>query len=237
MSEVDARARAVLAALRGGLVVSCQALPDEPMHGPPIMAAVAASVVAGGAVGVRANGPEDIAAIAARVEVPLIGLEKDDSGRFPVRITPSFAHAERVAAAGASIIALDATATADPPGGLAAFIAAVRERIGRPVLADISTLDEARAAVAAGADAVATTLAGYTAGTEPRPGPDLALVERCVAALEVPVIAEGRYRHGEDVVRALDLGAHCVVVGTAITRPEAITAAFVAQVQQRVPAG
>lgn len=223
MSAIAERVAALRAALAGGLVVSCQALPDEPLHGADHMAAMARAAVAGGAVGIRANGPVDVAAIRAVVAVPIIGLEKDDGGGHPVRITPTIAHAERVARAGADAVALDATADARPDGGMVVHLARVHDTTGRPIVADVSTLDEALAAEAAGADLVATTLSGYTARSPRLAGPDLALVERCTARLAVPVIAEGRYRDGADVRAALDAGALCVVVGGAITRPADIT--------------
>jgi putative N-acetylmannosamine-6-phosphate epimerase len=218
----------VLPRLRGGLVVSCQALADEALHGPHHMAAMARAAVAGGAVAIRANGPADVAAIRAAVDVPVIGLEKDDSGRHPVRITPTVAHAVRVAAAGADVIALDATADAGSEEHLRRLIADVRAATGRPVLADVSTVDEARAAVRAGADLVATTLSGYTDRSPASDGPDLELVAACAAAVDVPVVAEGRYRTGQEVAAAVARGAWAVVVGGAVTRPAEIAARLVA---------
>lgn len=218
----------VLPRLRGGLIVSCQALPDEALHGPHHMAAMARAAVAGGAVAIRANGPADVAAIRAAVDVPVIGLEKDDSGRHPVRITPTVAHAVRVAAAGADVIALDATADAGSEQHLRRLIADVHAATGRPVLADVSTVDEARAAVRAGADLVATTLSGYTDRSPASDGPDLELVAACAAAVDVPVVAEGRYRTGQEVAAAVAGGAWAVVVGGAVTRPAEIAARLVA---------
>jgi N-acylglucosamine-6-phosphate 2-epimerase len=218
----------ILPGLRGGLIVSCQALPDEPLHGSHHMAAMARAAVAGGASAIRANGADDVAAIRAAIDVPLIGLEKDDTGAHPVRITPTVAHAVRVAAAGADVIALDATADAGSEAELRALIAAVHAATGRPVLADVSTVAEARAAVHAGADLVATTLSGYTERSPRTEGPDLDLLAACAAAVDVPVIAEGRYRTGADAVAARARGAWAVVVGGAITRPLEITARIVA---------
>lgn len=218
----------VLPRLRGGLVVSCQALADEPLHGAHHMVAMARSAVAGGAVAVRANGAADIAAIRAAVDVPIIGLEKDDSGRHPVRITPTVAHAVRVAAAGADVVALDATVDAGSEADLARLIAAVHAATGRPVLADVSSVAEARAAVHAGADLVATTLSGYTDRSPALDGPDIELVAAVRAAVDVPVLAEGRYRTGAEVAAARARGALAVVVGGAVTRPREITARLVA---------
>ncbi|MDA3023116.1 MAG: putative N-acetylmannosamine-6-phosphate 2-epimerase [Actinomycetota bacterium] len=217
--------------MRGGLVVSCQALPGEALHGAHHMAAMARAAIAGGAVAIRANGPEDIAAIRAAVDVPIVGLEKDDTGAHPVRITPTVAHALRIAAAGADVIALDATADAGSEEHLRRLIADVHAATGRPVLADVSTVDEALAAVRAGADLVATTLSGYTDRSPATDGPDLVLVAACAAALGVPVLAEGRYRTGPEVAAARRRGAWAVVVGGSVTRPTEIAARLVAELR------
>jgi len=221
-----------LAALRGGLVVSCQAPPDDPVSGPDVMARLAASVVAGGAVGIRAEGLDDLRAVRSAVSVPLIGLWKDGDG--DVYITPTVRHAVAVARSGVELVALDGTGRPRPGGDrLVDLVTAVHDA-GAGVLADVATADEGVAAAQLGADAVATTLSGYTADTGGVDGPDLALVERLAAAVEVPVVAEGRYDDPADVRRALDAGAWAVVVGTAITRPQVITARFAAAID---PAG
>ncbi|RKN15778.1 putative N-acetylmannosamine-6-phosphate 2-epimerase [Micromonospora musae] len=211
----------VLDDLAGGLVVSCQPLPDDPddpMRDPYVQARVAAAVVRGGAVAVRANGPADVRAIRAAVDVPLIGLYKH--GAADVFITPTAEHAVEVALAGAAIVAVDATDRPRPDGRtFADTVRALREQTGALVLADVSTLAEGVAAVEAGADAVATTLSGYTAASADAERPDLALVAALAAGVPVPVFAEGRYRDGEQVGRAFAAGAHAVVVGNALTSP------------------
>ncbi|WP_380283432.1 N-acetylmannosamine-6-phosphate 2-epimerase [Kitasatospora purpeofusca] len=212
----------VLDTLRGGLVVSCQPLPDEPadpMRDASVQARVAAAAVLGGAAGIRANAPEDIAAVRAAVDVPVIGLWKDGPG--PVVITPTGRHARAVAQAGAHLVAIDATDRSRPEP-FAAVVAAAHAA-GVLVLADVSTEAEGQAAADAGADAVATTLSGYTSHTPKTPGPDLGLLERLVTRLSVPVIAEGRYRTADDLRRAYAAGAHAVVVGNAITSPLYLT--------------
>lgn len=215
---------ATLTRLRGGLIVSCQAPPDDPLSGPEMMSRLARSVVAGGAVGIRAEGLDDIAAIREHVEVPIIGLVKD--GRDGVYITPTVAHAEAVADLGVELVAVDATDRPRTDGRpLGDTIAAVHQR-GAGLVADVADLDQGRAATAAGADVVATTLSGYVGGNVPRE-PDLGLVAALVAELTVPVIAEGRYGTAEHVRAALDAGAWAVVVGTAITRPQIITRTLV----------
>ncbi|MCE7987648.1 MAG: N-acetylmannosamine-6-phosphate 2-epimerase [Caldilinea sp. CFX5] len=218
----------ILHQIRHGLIVSCQALPHEPLYGADIMARMAVAAKAGGAVAIRANTPVDIAAIRAAVDLPIIGLYKEDIPGYPVYITPTLAHAKAVAAAGADIIAIDATARSRPqPGTLADFIAAIHAETGRLVLADVATFAEGSAAEAAGADMVSTTMSGYTDDSPQQPGPDLALVEQLAARLTVPVLAEGRFKLPVEVNQALALGATAVVVGGAITRPQQITRWFV----------
>lgn len=220
----------ILAQLHHRLVVSCQAYPGEPMRDPAIMTAVARAALAGGAAGIRAQGLADIAMIRSQVPAPLIGLVKVDGA--DVFITPTVADARAVAAAGADVVALDATDRPRPDGQpLAASIDAIHAA-GKLAMADCSCLDDARGAVAAGADCVGTTLSGYTPGRPATAGPDFELLEEMVAAVPVPVFAEGRIRTPADARRCLDAGAYSVVVGTAITHPTRITQTFVAQLGQ-----
>ena len=212
--------------LKGGLIVSCQALADEPLHGAEIMARMALAAQQGGAVGIRANSPVDIQAIRATVNLPLIGLYKD--GNEGVYITPTLAHAQAVATAGADIIALDATPRPRPDGSqLRDIIDAIHHQLHKLVMADISTFEEGVVAAEAGADLVSTTLSGYTAYSPQQDGPDLDLVEKLAAELDIPLIAEGRLHSPEQAQQALTAGAFAVVVGGAITRPQQITARFV----------
>jgi N-acylglucosamine-6-phosphate 2-epimerase len=216
-----------LAAIRGGLVVSCQAPPGDPLRDPEVLARMAASVVRAGAVAVRLNGVEDVRLARAAVRVPVIGLWKD--GDDGVYITPTAEHALAVAAAGAHVVAIDSTDRPRPDGrDLAATITAVHERTDALVLADVSTVDEGVAAVEAGADAVASTLSGYTGGGRTPTGPDLELVAELARKLTVPVLAEGRIHTPEQARAALDAGAWAVVVGTAITAPAWLTGRYIA---------
>lgn len=214
-------------ALRGGLVVSCQAYPGEPLRHPETIAQLAESAVRGGAVAVRVQGVADVAAVVGRVDVPCIGLWKH--GHDGVFITPTLRHARAVRDAGADVVALDGTRRPRPDGlTLAATVTALHQERGATVMADCGSLDDALAAADAGADLIGTTLAGYTADRPRTDGPDLELVAAIVAALpEVPVIAEGRVHTPDQARAALDAGAHAVVVGTAITHPTTITGWFV----------
>ncbi len=222
----------VVVRLRGGLIVSCQALPHEPLHGAEIMARMAVAAWQGGAVGIRANTPADIRAIRERVPLPLIGLYK--AGDADVYITPTLEHARAVLEAGADIVALDATGRPRPDGrSLAEVIAALHGKYGAPVMADVSTLEEGMTAADLGADLVSTTLSGYTPYSPQQAGPDLALVAALAARLSVPVIAEGRIATPAQARAALEAGAFAVVVGAAITRPQWITTQFVAAMGAR----
>ena len=220
--------------LQGGLIVSCQALEDEPLHGSQIMAAMARAAVQGGAVGIRANSPADITAIRAAVDLPLIGLYKARISGYKVYITPTVLHACAVAVAGADVIALDATQREHPDGLTAAgLIDLVKQQTKKPVLADVSTLAEGLAAWQAGADAISTALSGYTGYSPQQEAPDFTLLRKLIAELPIPVLAEGRIATPEQAARALELGAFAVVVGSAITRPQWITRQFAQRMTRR----
>lgn len=223
-----------VAQVRGRLIVSCQAQPHEPLYGSAIMARMAVAALQGGAAAIRANTPQDIAAIRGAVSLPIAGLYKVDLPGYEVYITPRLADAVAVAEAGADVIAIDATQRSRPDyAALTDYIAAIHEETGLPVLADISTFEEALAAQAAGADLISTTMSGYTAYSPKLPGPDLDLVRRLAGVLASPLIAEGRYHAPDQVVAALEAGATSVVVGGAITRPQEITLRFVGAIEAR----
>lgn len=221
----------LLESLRGRLIVSCQATAPSPLRRSDIIAALAETAVLGGAAGVRIDSPEDVAATRARVRVPIIGLFKQRTGS-PVYITPTFAAARAVAGAGADIVAVQATrereTDAEPLGPL---IRRLHEECGVLVMADVSTADEGLDAEAAGADVVATTMAGYTSQSRHLAGPDLQLVAELAARLAVPVVAEGRIQTPDDAAAARRAGAWAIVVGRAITMPDAITARFAQAVE------
>lgn len=212
--------------LRGRLIVSCQAPPGDPMRETSTLVRLALSAVAGGAAAVRANEPEVVAAIAAAVDLPVIGLWKD--GDTGVYITPTVRHALAIVEAGATVVAADATDRPRPDGSTFAELVTAVHAAGALVMADVSTLAEGITAAGQGADFVSTTLSGYVPGTPERTGPDLELVTSLSAAVSVPVVAEGRINTPEEAAEALARGAHSVVVGTAITAPTALTSRFVA---------
>ncbi|MBN2469536.1 MAG: N-acetylmannosamine-6-phosphate 2-epimerase [Anaerolineae bacterium] len=217
--------QAILDQLRHGLVVSCQ--PRAPFNGPAIVGPMAEAAVNAGAVGIRVNGAADVAAVTARVAVPVIGISKLYDPDYQVYITPTLESAVQVIDAGAAIVALDGSPAPRPTGiTLEALIAGIHER-GALVMADISTLEEGIGAAAAGADIVATTLSGYTPYSPKLDGPDLDLITALASELDVPIIAEGRINTPADMRAAFECGAFAVVVGRAITELQDITRRFV----------
>ena len=214
----------MLEQIRGKLVVSCQALADEPLHSSFVMGRMALAAKEGGAAAIRAQGVGDILEIRRVTGLPVIGLIKRRQEDSPVYITPTAREVTELLATPCEMVALDATRWRR--SGEAAELMARIHGAGRLALADVATYEEGLEAVKAGADAVSTALAGYTEDSPLTSGPDLALVERLVAALPVPVLAEGRIASPEDLRRAMAAGAWAVVVGSAITRPQLITAEF-----------
>jgi N-acylglucosamine-6-phosphate 2-epimerase len=216
--------------MKGGLIVSCQAARGAPLHGPAYMAAMARAAEMAGAVGIRADGPLDIAAIKAAVQLPVIGIYKIPTANQHKRvyITPFFEAAAEVARLGCEIIALHVLPDYDRD------LPALKERIRRIkseldvlVMADIATVQDALFAVEQGVDIVSTTSARYAYPDEKIPGPAIDLVAELVRTVPVPVIAEGHYKTPEQCAAALSAGAHAVVVGTALTAPEVVMAEFV----------
>ncbi|HZC43775.1 MAG TPA: putative N-acetylmannosamine-6-phosphate 2-epimerase [Acidobacteriaceae bacterium] len=222
----------IRAALKHVLVVSCQAAPGDPLENIDALRRIALACLQGGAGGLRLNGGECVAAVRPDTSVPIIGLKKAYlDGRL--RITPNFAAAAELADAGSDVIALDCTNRVWPAGEpWHQLIQRIHEELHLPVMADIATLAEARAAAAAGADMIGTTLYGYTEQTEQADGFNWSLLADIIRDIRRPVVAEGHISTPEEAKRAIMAGAWCVVVGSAITRPGVITAGFVRAVRQ-----
>jgi N-acylglucosamine-6-phosphate 2-epimerase len=219
-------------ALRGGVVVSVQAPVGSPLAASAHLAALARAAEIGGAAGIRA---QDIRAIKEAVRLPVIGLRKRRVEGSEVYITPELEDARAVAAAGADIVAVDATLRPRPDG---VDLSSLVSELSVPVLADVDTFEAGLKARDAGAAAVATTLAGYTGKNTPplSGGPDLDLVAALASALDCPVFAEGRIAAPDQARAAFDAGAFAVVVGTAITDPVALTRGFAAAARRSVHA-
>lgn len=202
-----------------GLIVSCQAPVDSPLHEPQVIAAMAQASINQGAVGVRIDTPAHIKAVRQRLPNTLIiGLWKQQIPEFDVYITPRFSDAEAIAFAGADIIAIDATLRKRPEGmTLDNLISQIHDQLGKPVMADIDTIASAINAVNAGADMVGTTLYGYTAETANLTPPGFSLLIEMREKIGIPLICEGGINSPQMAKKALDLGAHAVVVGGDIT--------------------
>ncbi|WP_307683383.1 N-acetylmannosamine-6-phosphate 2-epimerase [Trueperella bonasi] len=215
----------VIESLRGGLIVSVQAYPGEPMRHPETMAQIALAAERGGAVAIRCQGLADISAIKGQVEIPVIGLWKE--GHEGVYITPTLRHARACIMAGADVVAIDATRRARPDGlSYADTVKALKEE-GALVMADCGSIDDARMAVEAGSDIISTTLAGYSGEREKTAGPDFELLDQMVTEFpQVPVLCEGRVHSPTQAAEVMAAGAYAVVVGTAITHPTTITSWF-----------
>ncbi len=211
---------------KGNLIVSCQALEDEPLHGPQYMTKMAIAAYEGGAVGLRVNGRKDIQAIKQEVDLPIIGLVKQDYKDSEIFITPTKKEVDELLEAGADVIAMDATQRTRPHGELLNELIHYIQANDRLVMADISTKEEGITAEKLGVDCISTTLSGYTPYSPKQESPDFKLIEDLVKEVDIPVLAEGRIWSIDDATKALSLGAHAVVIGSAITRPQLITKHF-----------
>ncbi|AOH55419.1 hypothetical protein ABE28_013760 [Peribacillus muralis] len=221
--------KSILKTFKNGLIVSCQAREGWPMYGANIMGALSKAAEKGGAVGIRATGPENIEAIRKVTALPILGIHKQWSDECEVYITPTYESAKSIIDAGACIVALDGTQRRRPGGEtLEGIIGKIHN--GHPgilVMADCATFEEGQIAEELGADIVSTTLSGYTEETKLVKEVDYDLIRKLAAACEVPIIAEGHIHTKEHARKAIESGAFAVVVGTAITRPEIITKWFV----------
>jgi N-acylglucosamine-6-phosphate 2-epimerase len=213
----------IIEKMRGKLVVSCQAAETSPLNATEHIVALARAVVLGGAQGVRIEGVRNVKAVRSAISEPIIGITKINQAGSDVYITPTLEDVRSLADAGSDVIAFDATDRSRPVS-VAEMLSEIR-RLGKSSMADISTLEEARHAVALGADFVGTTLSGYTPYTTPADAPDFTLMAD-LATANVPFVAEGRIWEPVQAQRAIALGAMFVVVGSAITRPDEITKRF-----------
>ncbi len=211
--------RTILPLLRDRLIVSCQPVPGGPLDKPEIIAALALAALDGGAAGLRIEGIANVKAVRRVSSAPLIGLVKRDLSDSPVRITPYLRDVRELVDAGADIVAFDATERPRPET-VPALVHQIRA-LGAIAMADCSCGEDGQRAIASGADILGSTLSGYTGVSEPD-GPDVELVSQLSLLCDF-VMAEGRYHIPAQAEQAIHAGASCVVVGSAITRPEHVT--------------
>lgn len=232
-NNMDARVAAdmLFQKLRGKLIVSCQALEEEPLHSSFIMGRMALAAEVGGAAGIRANSRDDILEIKKNVQLPVIGIIKRDYADSEVYITSTMREIEELMEVRPEIIALDATDRVRPGGcSLKELFGRIKEKYPDQLLmADCSTLDEAIYADRLGFDLIGTTMVGYTPASAENDisADDFRILRKILANVKAPVVCEGKIDTPEKAKRALELGALTVVVGAAITRPQLITKKFV----------
>ncbi len=217
-----------LNSLKSSLIVSCQAPAESPLHEPMIIAAIAEACVNQGAAGVRIDSPSHVENVRQQLpDTPIIGLWKRYYQDSEVYITPVVNDAIKIAKSGADIIAIDGTLRKRPnQETIENLIQQIHQLSGKLIMADVDSIESAKAAVEAGADLVGTTLYGYTKETQHLKPPGFSLLEEMVRILDVPVICEGGIATPEQAKKAIDLGAFAVVIGTAITGIDLRTQAF-----------
>ena len=213
---------------KNSLIVSCQALEDEPLYGSEIMAKMAQAAFMGGAKGIRANTKKDIQAIKKVVDLPIIGIVKKDYEGYDIYITPTIKEVQEVYDAGAEIVAIDATNRQRPNGiTLAQFVKNIKTQFPNLlIMADVATFEEGFNAYKLGVDIISTTLCGYTAETINTPIPNFDLVSKLSENIDIPIVCEGGVQTPEQLSKALSSGAYACVIGSAITRPRLITKRF-----------
>ncbi len=217
-------------ALKGKLIVSCQALPQEPLHSSFIMGRMARAAKEGGAAGIRANTKEDIKEIQEVTGLPVIGIVKRDYPDSAVYITPTMKEIEELMEVKPEIIAIDATGALRPGNvTLADFFHQIKEKYPeQKLMADCSTIEEAFLADELGFDFIGTTMVGYTPQSRGMKieANDFEILRTILKKVKHPVIAEGNVNSPEKAKRVIELGSYAVVVGSSITRPQLITKGY-----------
>ena len=215
------------------IIISCQASSGEPIYEENCLLSIIKSVINGGASGLRLAGVKDIKETKKISDIPIIGITKPDplpeNWKEIVYITPTFKDAKQISDAGADIIAIDGTSRKRPKENLAELIEKIHTELNKPVMVDCATLEEGLMCKLFGADIISTTLSGYTQETldKNKDEPDFELLKSLVKVIDCPIILEGRIWTVEHAQKAFELGAHSVVIGSAVTRPQLITKRFI----------
>ncbi len=217
--------------LKGRLIVSCQALEQEPLHSSMIMGRMAVAAKEGGASGIRANSVEDIIEIRKKVDLPIIGIIKQNYDDSEIYITSTMTEIKKLVDCPAEIIAMDATLRKRPQNAQISEMIDYVKKSGKIAMADIATFEEGVNAQKLGFDIVSTTLSGYTPQSEKSETPAFELIEKLKNAINIPIIAEGHIKTPQELVKVIKCGAYCAVVGSIITRPQIITRYFVSALE------
>lgn len=221
----------IIESLKGGLIVSCQALQGEPLYREEggVMVLMAKAALEAGAIAIRTEGIKDIKQIKEEINVPVIGLIKKEYPNYEPYITVTMAEIDALVEAKCDIIAMDATFSKRADGSINNFVKNIKEKYPNQLLmADISTLEEGLNAEKIGFDLIGTTMSGYTTGTsDKKNGPDFQLMKELVENTRTPIVAEGRIHTPKDLEMAFNQGVYTAVVGGAITRPLEITKKFI----------
>ncbi len=228
----------LLSLIKNGLIVSCQALPHEPMYSEKggVMPLFAKAAKEAGAIGIRANTVRDISEIKEIIDLPIIGIIKKDYKGSETYITPTMKEVDDLVKIGCDIIATDfTTQTRENKLTASEFVKEIKNKYpNQLIMADCATFEDAKKASEVGCDFIGTTMNGYTKdSTPPTDGPNLELIKKISNYCKIPIIAEGRISTPEDAKLALEAGAYCVVVGGAITRPLEIASKFVKKIGER----
>ena len=214
----------IIKSLKNSLIASCQPLPQGPLDTPSFVLASAKASIIGGAKGLRIEGFKNLKIIKKNLNLPVIGIKKRVSNKYPIIITPLLSDVEKLSDLGAEIIAFDSTLR-ERPYSVKSLISKIHS-YKKIAMADCSSIKDAINAIDNGADILSTTLSGYTNEKLPPKNPDFKLLNQLIKKFKVPVIAEGRFNTPIFYKKAINLGAHAVVVGTALNRIELITKSF-----------
>ena len=214
--------------LKGSLIASCQPIPGGPLDFSSFILAAAKASIIGGAKGLRIEGFRNLKIIKKNLNLPVIGIKKRVSKNYPIIITPLLSDVEKLSELGAEIIAFDSTLR-ERPYSVGSLISKIHS-CKKIAMADCSTIKDAINAIENGVDILSTTLSGYTSEKLPSKNPDFKLLNQLIKKFKVPVIAEGRFNTPIFYKKAINLGAHAVVVGTALNRIELITKSFLDEI-------
>ena len=228
----------ILDAIHGKMIISCQALPGEPLYleDDSVMYLMERAAKRAGTPAIRTSSIRDVAAIKKETGLPVIGLVKINYPGYDSYITPTMKEVDDLVAVGSDVVALDCTLRKRGDGTtINEFIAQIRQKYPDIILmADISNYEEGINAWKCGVDIVGTTMSGYTDYTSKKDEPDYELMTRLAADIDIPVIGEGKIHYPDQAVKALQTGIWSIVVGGAITRPLEIAQRFMKAIDEGV---